>query len=112
MTFDEFAGLARKHNVIPVNKAILADTFTPVSAYLHLREGAASSFLLESVEGGERFARYSFIGRDPVALIRCKGNTTTVTRSGTTTAKTENFFALIQDMVGSFSQPVMESLPR
>ena len=56
--------------VIPVSRTHLADTLTPVSAYLRLRRGARSAFLLESVEGGERVGRWSFLGRDPYLVLR------------------------------------------
>src|SRR3989454_6254011 len=82
MTFDEFKEFAGSYNVIPISKRMLADMLTPVSAYLRLREGSASSFLFESVEGGERFARYSFIGRDPIAILKCRNGITTIQEFG------------------------------
>ena len=78
MLFDEFKNLTNSYNVIPVSKTLLADTLTPVSAYLCLRDEGISSFLFESVEGGEHVARYSFLGRDPVALLSFDGRTTTI----------------------------------
>lgn len=56
-------------NIVPVYREVVADLDTPVSAYLKVREGPYS-FLLESVEGGERLARYSFIGTSPYRVIR------------------------------------------
>jgi anthranilate synthase component 1 len=69
----EFRELAEKGNLVPVYKEILADTDTPVSAYLKL--GGTPSFLLESVEGGEKWARYSFLGSRPSKIIKGKGKT-------------------------------------
>jgi anthranilate synthase component 1 len=57
-------------NCIPVYREVLADLETPVSAYLKVAAGSAYAFLLESVEGGERLARYSFIGADPALTLR------------------------------------------
>ncbi len=65
----EFLKLAKKGNLIPVYREILADAETPVSAYQKLRKTGAS-FLLESVEGGERIGRYSFLGANPSTMIR------------------------------------------
>ena len=65
----EFELLATKGNLIPVSRQILADFDTPVSAYWKLR-GQGESFLFESVEGGERLGRYSFVGCRPAAVIR------------------------------------------
>ncbi|HUT63834.1 MAG TPA: anthranilate synthase component I, partial [Anaerolineae bacterium] len=63
---------------IPVVKTILADTETPVSAYLKIRDRSTYSFLLESVEGGEKLARYSFLGADPYLIFRSRGRSGTV----------------------------------
>ena len=112
MTFDEFETYARAYNVIPVSKPLLADTLTPVSAYLRLRRNTSYSFLFESVEGGERLARYSFIGRDPSVIIQCKEATTTITEDGVTRYSTENFFKIIHDRTSGFLQPTIASLPR
>src|SRR5579884_1409480 len=63
----------RKHgNVIPVYKSVVADFLTPVSAFLNLQKNRRYAFLLESVEGGERIARYSFLGCDPFLVSRYK----------------------------------------
>jgi anthranilate synthase component 1 len=70
---DEFATLARQGNLVPVTRQLLADMETPVSAYLKIR-GQGESFLFESVEGGEHLGRYSFVGCNPRAIIRQRGN--------------------------------------
>ncbi|HEV7677850.1 MAG TPA: anthranilate synthase component I [Candidatus Dormibacteraeota bacterium] len=67
-SLDEVRALAAEHDLVPVVTELLADCDTPVSAFLRLGV-APGSFLLESVEGGERLARYSFLGRDPMATI-------------------------------------------
>ena len=67
---NEFAHLARRHNLVTVSRAVNADTETPVTAFLKLA-GGRYSFLLESAEGGERWGRYSFIGCEPQAVLRC-----------------------------------------
>ena len=79
-TFSEFRRLARQGNVVPVFKAVVADTLTPVSAYLRLAEGRPYSFMLESVEGGETLGRYTFLGVDPFMIVRCRGNRITIER--------------------------------
>jgi anthranilate synthase component I len=65
----EVAELSDRGNVIPVYRELLADLETPVSAYLKVARGPYS-FLLESIEGGERLARYSFIATDPYLTVR------------------------------------------
>ena len=63
-TLEEAQGLATRGNLIPLYREVLADMETPVSVYRKIAKGPYS-FLLESVEGGERLARYSFIGTEP-----------------------------------------------
>ncbi len=67
----EFSRLAADGNLIPVYREILADLETPVSAFRKIDDGQAS-FLLESIEGGEKWARYSFLGSGG-KLFRCRG---------------------------------------
>jgi anthranilate synthase component 1 len=81
-TFEEFEREAARGNVVPVVRAVLADLQTPVSAFLRVAGGASHAFLLESVEGGERIARYSFIGAGPEMVVRGRGDTTYVERRG------------------------------
>ena len=69
-SFQEFQRLARHGNLIPVYDVFSADLLTPVSAYLRLAQGARYSFLLESVEGGEKIARYTFAGANPEEVFR------------------------------------------
>ncbi|MGZ4773525.1 MAG: anthranilate synthase component I, partial [Ilumatobacteraceae bacterium] len=68
---DEFRALAAEHTVVPVWTEVLADLETPVAAYAKL-VGSGSGFLLESVEHGEWWSRYSFVGRDPVATLELR----------------------------------------
>ncbi|MCH8273708.1 MAG: anthranilate synthase component I [Armatimonadetes bacterium] len=76
---DKFRQLARGGRLVPVYAEILADLETPVSAYWKIASGATHSFLLESVTGGERLARYSFLGADPRLVVRSRGRTGYVT---------------------------------
>src|ERR1043166_5570282 len=69
-TLEEVKNLQSQGNVIPVYKSVIADFLTPVSAFLKLEKDRAYAFLLESVEGGERIARYSFLGGDPFLIKR------------------------------------------
>jgi anthranilate synthase component 1 len=68
--FKEFQRLAKQGNLIPVYDVFSADLLTPVSAYLRIAQGARYSFLLESVEGGEKIARYTFAGANPEEVFR------------------------------------------
>jgi anthranilate synthase component 1 len=76
---EEFVSDAREFSILPVWQEYHADLETPVSAYLKISAKFPDDhFLLESVEGGEKWARYSFIGFDPYLRVRVDGNTVTV----------------------------------
>jgi anthranilate synthase component 1 len=68
-----FIELAQKGNVVPVYCDMLADLQTPVGAFLKISKGAKYSFLLESVEGGEKWGRYTFIGANPSLVVKTTG---------------------------------------
>ena len=86
--FDEFLALAEQGNTIPVYRQLLADALTPVTAYRRLAEPpgfapATHSFLFESVVGGERIARYSFVAADPEMTFTARRDEITIRpRSG------------------------------
>jgi len=80
MTQEEFLKLSTKGNLIPVYKEIPGDLETPVSAYYKLAGRSAYSFLLESVEGEEKIARYSFIARDPELVFTSKAREAKILR--------------------------------
>jgi anthranilate synthase component 1 len=70
----EFLTLTKKGNLIPIYEEILGDLETPVSAYLKLAHQSKYAILLESVEGGEKVCRYSFLAKDPEFVFKSKGN--------------------------------------
>lgn len=83
-SYEDFLRLAGEGTVVPVVKRVMADLLTPVAAYLKIERLSPYSFLLESVEGGEKVARYSFLGFDPEIIVRSRANTVTIeTESGT-----------------------------
>ncbi len=69
-SYEDFLRLAQEGTVVPVIKCVIADLLTPVAAYLKLQRLSSYSFLLESIEGGEKVARYSFLGFDPQMIVR------------------------------------------
>ncbi|GAB4303939.1 MAG: anthranilate synthase component I [Desulfuromonadia bacterium] len=73
--------MTERYTLIPVCREIMADLDTPVGAYLKL-SGRSHSFLLESIEGGEKWGRYSFIGCDPSLIIRSRDTTVEIVERG------------------------------
>ena len=71
--FEEYERLSAGGGLVPVFREVPGDLRTPVSAFLSLATRAERAFLLESVLGGERLARYSFLGRDPEATLEVRG---------------------------------------
>ncbi|HLP17099.1 MAG TPA: anthranilate synthase component I [Bacteroidota bacterium] len=78
-SYEEFKALASGGNIIPVYEELIADTETPVSVYLKIRDESPYSFLLESVEGGEHLGRYSFIGYNPFMIFDIRDNAFSIT---------------------------------
>ncbi len=70
---DEFLALARDHDVVPLRVELTADAVTPFAVWQRLAARGRNAFLLESVEGGERAARYTFVGANPVGIVELRG---------------------------------------
>ncbi len=111
---DAFLSLAAQGNVIPVYTDLMADFETPVSAYAKLKE-AGPSYLLESVEGGERLSRYSFIGCRPRKVFVCGPATTEIRQQGkpTQTVPTPpDPLKLIESEMSGYKPVTLPGLPR
>ncbi|MGH9593237.1 MAG: chorismate-binding protein, partial [Bryobacteraceae bacterium] len=80
--FKTFSRLARQGNLVPVYETVRADLLTPVTAYLRLARNARYACLLESVEGGEKIARYTFVGANPAEVFRCRKSACVLETSG------------------------------
>ncbi|MFT4039664.1 MAG: anthranilate synthase component I [Thermomicrobiales bacterium] len=96
---------------VPIYREVIADLETPVSAYLKLK-GDGPSFLLESIEGGERLARYSFIGADPIAILTLRDHVAvTQTAVGTSITEYDDPLVPLAEMVAQFRTPTQHDLP-
>jgi len=127
MTFDDFrqhVATARENGasrvVLPVSRRRSADLLTPVSAFLSLRETADYSFLFESVEGGEKLARYSFLGRNPYRIVRAQefGAEVTVEEPRTPDAETGldtpdgDIYSVLDAYLDRYTEVDVPELPR
>lgn len=83
-SFAEFSAETENGNVVPVVRSVLADLHTPVSAFMRVCGNAEKAFLFESVEGGERLARYSFLAADPFMTARARNSEIFVEKNGET----------------------------
>ena len=103
--------LAKTYNTIPVCREIYADVTTPI---LLLRKLAAQSkryYLLESVEGGEKWGRYSFLGYDPVMRVTCKDSVVTIENGETSTINTAKPLNVIRELLSQYRAPRIPDLP-
>ena len=109
--FSEFKKLARQGNLVPVYETFRADLLTPVGAYLRLARDAPYSFLLESVEGGERAARYTFLGADPFEVFRANGRACVVEAEGRLHWQQGNPLEVLRQRLGRFHPVRIPELP-
>jgi len=109
--FKTFAGLARQGNLVPVYETYTADLLTPVGAYLRIARGAKYSFLLESVEGGENIARYTFAGANPVEVFRARGRVCTMESGGKEVQFEENPVEQLRRMTARYHPVRVPGLP-
>ena len=110
-TVDEFMTYARDHSVVPVWTEVLGDLETPVSAFLKL-VGDGQGFLLESVEHGERWSRFSFVGRDPVATIVLRDGEIEIDGSlGAAVPHGAGILAALEALLDAHSSPEIPELP-
>jgi len=110
-TRDEFHRLAADHTVVPVWRELLADLVTPVAAFARV-VGDGPGFLLESVEHGERWSRWSFVGRDPLVTLTSRGGTLTVEGDLHPDVPTDaGVLAAVEAMLGHYRSPHLEQLP-
>ncbi len=111
-SFEEFADLARGASLVPVYRQLVGDTLTPVSAFCKvLEEGPA--FLFESVVGGERLGRYSFLGAGPFLQLQARDRSVTIDdgRSATTSEHPDPL-RLLEELLAKYRAPHVPGLPR
>jgi len=108
----EFETLARSAPVVPLTKELLADAWTPVAAFAALGKGAGS-YLLESVEGGEKWGRYSFVGLEPDMMVRARGERLeVVTERGSTVETHPDPWDGLRAIMSKYRAPAAPWLPR
>lgn len=110
--------------IVPVYRRLSADLLTPVSAFLALRPGSRYPMLLESVEGGEKLGRYSFILKDPYRTVTARGNDVRVETNGRSDdgpppsagrngqAHRDSIFQVLQSCIDQYTQVHLPDLPR
>ncbi|MCG2711470.1 MAG: anthranilate synthase component I [Candidatus Omnitrophica bacterium] len=114
---EQFKKLSEKGNLIPVYRELLADLETPVSAFIKIDTGVYS-YLLESVEGGEKIARYSFLGSNPSLIFQSKGKNIEILRKSGSRFKKNSYTAKagpldeIKRIISQYEFVSVNGLPR
>ncbi len=103
--------LAEKFDIIPVCKQIYADVVPPIAILRRLLNKSRRCFLLESIEGNEKLARYSFLGLDPLMRITCKNSVISVTGETQKTVTSDRPLDVLRDIMAEFRAPSIPQLP-
>lgn len=110
-SFDEVLSLKDKYSVIPVSKEIYADVVTPITLLRKIAQKSDKFFLLESIEGGEKWGRYSYLGFNPKSRIAYKNGTLTVTGEGAREVKTDKPYDALREYLADYKTPHFDYLP-
>lgn len=110
-SLDEVKQLAGNYNLIPVSIELFADVHTVIELYqTYYQEDY--SFLLESVEGGQKWARYSYIGKNPFMVVSCKKGVTTVKKKQQDETFTGHPITILKSLLNQFKSPSHKDLPQ
>lgn len=110
-SFDEILSLKDKYSVIPVCKEIYADVVTPITLLRRIAQKSDKFFLLESIEGGEKWGRYSYLGFNPKSRLVYKNGTLTVTGEGERVIKTNKPYDALREYLADYKTPHFDDLP-
>lgn len=104
--------LAEEYTVVPVCREVYADVSTPITLLRKLSGLSKRYYLLESVEGGETWGRYSFLGFDPVMRLTCRDNQVFIEKQGKTERKeTSKPLEVLREILKDYRAPVLEGMP-
>jgi anthranilate synthase component 1 len=109
--YKEFSRLARKATLVPVAKTVAADLRTPVSAFLSIAAEEPNCFLLESVEGGEKIGRYTFLGARPYMVLQARGRLITLEQGRKKTTLEGDVFKIIDGLLREHTPAPVAGLP-
>ena len=108
----EIRKYADTYDIVPVKKEIFADVITPISLLRKIAAGHKRFYLLESVEGGEKWGRYSFLGYEPVLRVSCSEKQVVIEQEGRKECiETEDSLLVIREILARYRSPKLESMP-
>ncbi len=109
--YKSFLQLSRDATLVPVAKSLSADLLTPVGAFLTLAVRQKYAFLLESVEGGERIGRYTFLGAQPRTVITARGNEIEIVRGKSSERRSGSVVDVLRGILQQHQPAVVPGLP-
>src|SRR5215471_4886037 len=109
--FKEFQHLAKDATLVPVVKSVHADLLTPVSAFLSFAADEPNAILLESVEGGEKIGRYTFLGAHPYMVLRSGPKGVEIERGKKIERRAGSVFQVLRELLGEHKPAHMAGLP-
>lgn len=111
-TQEQVEKLAEGYDIVPIQEEIFADLVTPIQLLRKLAASKKNYYLLESIEGGEKWGRYSFLGYDPILRVSCKEQEVRIQKKQETqVVKTSDSLQVIRDILKSYRAPKVEGMP-
>lgn len=108
---NEIESLAKDYSIIPICKEIYADIITPITLLRKISQISQRYYLLESVEGGEKWGRYSFLGFNPIVHVTCKNKEVIIEAEDTKVIKSDEPFDVLKELLEDYKSPKIEGLP-
>lgn len=109
---DEILELAKSYDIVPVSKEIYADVITPISLLRKIAGFSKRYYLLESIEGGEKWGRYSFLGFDPIMRVYCENDSVTIEQDGQEKKiPTKKPLEVLREIMKDYKAPRLQNLP-
>lgn len=111
-TLEQVEQLATGYDLVPIQEEIFADMVTPIQLLRKIAASKKNYYLLESIEGGEKWGRYSFLGYDPIMRVSCKEDEVKIQKKqGTEIVKTKDSLQVIRDILKKYKAPKVEGMP-
>lgn len=111
-TLEQVEQLATGYDLVPIQEEIFADMVTPIQLLRKIAASKKNYYLLESVEGGEKWGRYSFLGYDPIMRVSSREDEVKIQKKqGTEIVKTRDSLQVIRDILKEYKAPKVEGMP-
>jgi len=109
--YSEIERLAGEYDIIPVCREIYADVTTPIALLRKISRISKRYYLLESIEGGEKWGRYSFLGFNPIARVTCRDGEITIEDGGIKIVYSKKPFEVLRDYMAGYKAPRIDGIP-